>query len=335
MTDCEAWNKIVALYNKNLNCQEDIIQTCWETLFSTIFNYDYSNIVSQYPVKMGVETKRADVVIKRGNNDLFVVELKRHTLHDGQAQLFSYLNQLKIDIGILVCDKLYIYNFDYAKKDNNFTFVEINFTPDNPEGIKFIELFKSENIEKQKIKDFIAQNNQSKSNIASIKNELTQSNVVQIIKKYLTEKYPVDDVEAALAGINIVISTKNIAGITKTAVSTFTRNNGQKDDTQYTMNGTPTRGKGPTVFAAVQCYVDSHPGITFSQLQEVFPDGAAKPGFNKMVRRIEEIKDKSRFKYLFLSDGTRVGVSTQWKPENMQSFIRYAAMAGIDIKPIG
>ena len=129
-----SWNKIVAQYNKNRNSKEEIVQASWELLFSTIFNYTDSNIVPQLPVKMGVETKRADILIKNGNEDLFVVELKRHTLHDGQAQLFSYLNQLKINIGVLVCDKLYIYDFDYTTRDENYSFVEINFIPDNPDG---------------------------------------------------------------------------------------------------------------------------------------------------------------------------------------------------------
>ena len=347
MTDCEAWNKIVARYNKNLNCQEDKIQTYWETFFSTIFNYDDSNIVSQYPVKMGVETKRADIVIKQGNNDLFVVELKRHTLHDGQAQLFSYLNQLKIDIGILICDKLYIYDFDYTQKDENFAFVEIDFTPDNPDGIKFIELFKNENIEKQKIKDFIARKNQSKSNIVSIKNELSSNNIVQIIKKHLAEKYPVDDVESVLSNYNIIVSAKTVNYSTPsspTSASTVAPGNafktGTKDNTQYALNGTNTGGKCSTVLAAVNCFIDSHPDITLAQLQTVFPDDAARPGFGKMIRPVDQITDKqwggSRFnrKTIILSDGTTVAVSTQWKPDNMKRFIEYAERAGLIIKPI-
>ena len=134
MNYSSSWNKIVAQYNKNLNSKEEIVQASWELLFCTIFNYADSNIVPQLPVKMGVETKRADILIKNGNEDLFVVELKRHTLHDGQAQLFSYLNQLKIDIGVLVCDKLYIYDFDYTTRDENYSFVEIDFSQDNPDG---------------------------------------------------------------------------------------------------------------------------------------------------------------------------------------------------------
>ena len=210
MTNSDAWNKIVAKYNKNINCKEEIIQASWELLFSTIFEYPDSDIISQYPVQMGSTSKFADILIRHENEDLFVVELKQHSLakQSGQEQLFSYLNQLKIDIGILICDKLYIYDFDYTKRNDNFSFVEISFTPDNPDGIKFVELFKSENIGRLKIKEFIMQKKQSESNIESIKNELTHDNVVQIVKKHLAEKYPIEDVEKVMTDIFISVSSR-------------------------------------------------------------------------------------------------------------------------------
>lgn len=347
MTDCEAWNFLVAQYNKNLNCKEEIVQNTWDMLFSIILGYSDSDKKPQYPIKMGSTNKYADFLIQYDGEEAFVVELKRHTLHDGQAQLFSYLNQLKIDIGILICDKLYIYDFDYTQKDENFAFVEIDFTPDNPDGIKFIELFKNENIEKQKIKDFIARKNQSKSNIVSIKNELSSNNIVQIIKKHLAEKYPVDDVESVLSNYNITISAKTVNYSTPsspTSASTVAPGNafktGTKDNTQYVLNGTNTGGKCSTVLAAVNCFIDSHPDITLAQLQTVFPDDAARPGFGKMIRPVDQITDKqwggSRFnrKTIILSDGTTVAVSTQWKPDNMKRFIEYAERAGLIIKSI-
>ena len=346
MSNLDKWNIIVSQYNKNLNSEEKIIQSNWELLFSSIFNYSDSDIIPQAPVQMGVATKYADILIRQGREDLFVVELKKHALsqHDGQAQLFSYLKQLNNEIGILVCDKLYIYDFDYTKKDKNYSFVEIDFVKDNPDGEKFIELFMSSNFDKQKIRDFIRNKNQSQNNANLISRELNTESVLQILKAHFSQKYPIEDVEKVLSGYRIEICLKSavvpqfpktivppvLGGITGPGLIKG------KDFTQYLLNGTPTGGKGPTVLAAVKLYVNKHPDITLSQLQNVFPDDAARPGFNKMLRRIEEIeiKDKNRFKYLFLTDGTQVGVSSQWKPENMQSFIEYAKRAGLDIKPL-
>ena len=351
MFNTELWNKIVSQYNKNKNCKEEIVQASWELLFSTLFNYADSDIVAQKPVQMGVETKRADILITHGNEDLFVVELKRHTLHEGQGQLFSYLNQLKIDIGVLVCDKLYIYDFDYTKRDDNYAFVEINFTPDNPDGEMFVELFMSENFDKQKIKNYIRNKNQSKNNVDLIRRALNNESILQILKNHFTEKYPVDDVEKVFCEYQIEIHPKSAILVSQTATyvvppvsvssgfqtSAFTSG---KDNTQFMLNGHLTGGKGATVYAAVKMYIDSHSGITLGELQAVFPDQAAKPGFGKMIRKIEEVSPKewsgSRFNRhpMLLSSGEQITVSTQWKPDNFQSFIYYAKQAGLDIQPV-
>ena len=162
---------------------------------------------------MGVATKYADILIRQGREDLFVVELKKHSLSQqaGQAQLFSYLNQLKIDIGILVCDKIYIYDFDYTKRDENYSFVAIDFIKDNPDGEKVVELFMNDGFDKQKIKDFIKNKNQSKNNIDLISKELNTESVLQILKIHFSRTYPVEDVEKAMNDICINVSSQKKA----------------------------------------------------------------------------------------------------------------------------
>lgn len=113
-----------------------------------------------------------------------------------------------------------------------------------------------------------------------------------------------------------------------------------KDATQFMLNGTPTGGKGPTVYASVKAYVESHAGISFAELQAAFPDYLAKPGFGKMIRRVEDVPPNewagSRFKRqpILLSDGTRIVVTNQWKPDNMHTFIEGVKKLGIEIKAI-
>lgn len=341
MSHGTSWNKLVSQYNKNLGKKEDIVQTSWELLLSTVFDYSDRDIHPQYPVKMGVSTKLADILVRHGDDDLFVMELKRHTLHDGQEQLFSYLNQLKIDIGVLVCDKLYVYDFDYTKKAENYSSVKIDFTQDNPDGIKFVELFTSGNFDRQKIKDFIAQKNQSKKNIALIRKDLTDDFVKEAVKNHLTEKYPAEDVERVLSEMVITVRAKGAVTPAPVVAGDFVpKSKRKKDNTQYTVNGTSTGGKCPTVYAAVGQYVKSNPGITFEQLQVAFPDEAAKPGFGKMIRLFEQVSQNewegSRFNKhpITLASGQQVVVSTQWKPDNMRSFIEFTGRAGIEIKPV-
>lgn len=349
MSTLAYWNEIVSEYNDNLNCKEEIVQKTWEVLFKLCFGYSKLEIESQRSVKMGVMTKKADIVITNGVEDLFVIELKRHVLHEGQEQLFSYLNQLKIDLGILVCDKLYIYDYDYTAKENSYSVLEIPFVQDNPNGSKFVELFSKDNFDKQKIKDFIKECNENKDIVNEIKNEITSNLASELLKKYFKEKYTEIDIEKILAEYTVSVSKKSsvytnpaatISGssiyVPKMTTSSFMT----KDATQFMVNGMPTGGKGPTVYAAVKTYIDSHPNITLQELQTAFPDYLAKPGFGKMIRKVEDVTPNewsgSRFNKhpISLSDGTRITVSTQWKPDNMQSFIEGVKKMGIAIAPV-
>lgn len=349
MSTLAYWNEIVSEYNDNLNCKEEIVQKTWEVLFKLCFGYSKPEIDSQRSVKMGVMSKRADIVINNGVEDLFVVELKRHVLHEGQEQLFSYLNQLKIDLGILVCDKLYIYDYDYTAKENAFSVLEIPFVQDNPNGSRFVELFSKDNFDKQKIKDFIKECNENKDIVNEIKNEITFNLASELLKKYFKEKYTGVDIDKILSEYTVSVSKKSsvytnpaatISGSSIYAPRMTTSSFKTKDATQFMVNGMPTGGKGPTVYATVKIYIDSHPNISLQELKTAFPDYLAKPGFGKMIRSVEEVTTNewsgSRFNKhpITLSDGTRITVSTQWKPDNMRSFIEGVTRLGIEIKPI-
>lgn len=349
MSTIAYWNEIVSEYNDNLNCKEEIVQKTWEVLFKLCFGYSKPEIDSQRSVKMGVMTKRADIVITNGVEDLFVIELKRHVLHEGQEQLFSYLNQLKIDLGILVCDKLYIYDYDYTAKENSYSVLEIPFIQDNPNGSRFVELFSKDNFDKQKIKDFIKECNENKDIVNEIKNEITSNLASELLKKYFKEKYTEIDIDKILAEYTVSVSKKSsvytnpaatISGSSIYVPRMTTSSFMTKDATQFMVNGTPTGGKGPTVYAAVKAFIDSHPNISVQELKSAFPDYLAKPGFGKMIRKVEDVTPNewsgSRFNKhpIFLSDGTRITVSTQWKPDNMQSFIEGVKKLGIAIEPV-
>ncbi len=215
MTYAEAWNKIVGYYEKHSTALEEKIQTVWEdSVFSAILNYDTTEIDSQRTVQMG-STKKMDIVVRKDEKDVCVAELKRHTASvsdGGQAQLFSYLNQLKsVDIGILVCNKLYIYDYDFTKQDaeNWQNRLEIPFERDNPDGAKFVELFSKENFDAKNIKEYIRTKRKNSENITSILEEISETLVRATLKKYFMERFSEGDVETALDKIDISVSAKN------------------------------------------------------------------------------------------------------------------------------
>lgn len=197
----EIWNIIVKSVKDNIYKKEEIIQAIWNsTIFPLILDgSDCKNIEQVVPEG---STKKMDIVIKQNGNDVAVVELKQHTysrnakigLVTPQEQLFSYLNQLKcVNIGILVCDKLYIYNYDFTKNDeeNATNCLEIPFEKDSELGVKFVELFSKENFSEENIKEFIAQKIRSAQNIKNLREEIGNAKemVIEFLENEFAPKY--------------------------------------------------------------------------------------------------------------------------------------------------
>ena len=346
MSYTSSWNKIVAQYNKNINCKEEIVQNSWEMLFSMVFNYEDSDIDSQRSVKMGVETKRADILIKNDNADLFVVELKRHTLHEGQEQLFSYLNQLKMDLGILVCDNLYIYDYDFTTKENSYSVLEIPFVQDNQNGIRFVELFSKDNFDKQKIKDFIRESNDKKNAVATIKNEITEDLVSKLLKNFFKEKYPEIDIEDILLDYIISIKKKSLIALSSSTEKVIRVKEDSQDEEYYYNNQRYAKRK--FVLTVVTDYVRNNPDITYNQLKQIFPDKLqGKYGvFQDDALVIETVlknhKDKQyeynrRYftkcseKIKLNTDGRTIIVSGEWG-HNFDKFFNRAKELGLNVE---
>lgn len=208
MTNQEIWNEIVDSYDNNLNEPENIIQHEWEKhILPKYLCYEKDNIKSQYPLKMGSTNKKLDILLEHNRQKLCVLELKQHTLQqvNGQDQLISYLRQLSnVKLGILVCDKLFVYHFDHNIKNNELAHIEIPFKKDNENGIKFANLFKATNVDLNKIISWIDEEhkakkiaqekaNKRKEQIQTIRDEITDNLKNDLLYKHFKEKYNFDD----------------------------------------------------------------------------------------------------------------------------------------------
>ena len=345
----EKWEFLVDCYNKNKNAPEQRIQRDWENLFVEIFGYSklLKEVDSQRSIQIGSTVRTIpDIIIhNKEQGDLFVVELKQHTLTTGTEQLFSYLKLLKVDLGVLICNKIYLYDYDITKDDDKQAFVEIAFTKDNPDGIKFVELFSKASFDRQHIKNLIQERKKEKENIHAIQQKVTAEFVRQVLQEQLSETYSQEEIQQALEGIVITVDKKVAMPVIPTSVFNValnkkTANKGTKDNTQYSVDGNITGGKCPTAYAVVSKYISMYPTISYSELYNIFPDEAGKPGFGKCIRLPQDVTEAqwngNRFNKhpLHLASGEQVVVSTQWTPDNFNSFIQYATKAGIEIKPV-
>lgn len=173
----EKWNYIVEKHNENYNRSETVVQRDWEAIFLEIFGYKRVNneIQSQFSVQIG-SGKRivADIVIAKDNKNSFVAELKQYKLPftlNMERQIISYFNQLHISIGILVCEKLYLYSYNYA--ENIVEKIEIPFERNNSNGVEFVKLFDKQNYDEKQIKAFIKE--QSKVTLCPIAQQASKA----------------------------------------------------------------------------------------------------------------------------------------------------------------
>lgn len=205
MTNSDIWNEIVELFHDNLSKDEKIIQNDWEKMvLRNYLGFGKTDIDSQRRLRIGSTDKKIDIMLKKDGNEFCVIELKQHSHSKdsgGQAQLFSYLNQLKkIKLGILVCDKLYVYAFDYKLDDNEQAFVEIPFKEDDENGLAFACFFQKKDLDLDKIVDWVNEKHKERLDIErrrekereiveKIKSEITDDLIKNLLRHHFVNKF--------------------------------------------------------------------------------------------------------------------------------------------------
>lgn len=213
MTFAEKWDSIALDFQTTKLSKEEIVQKLWEEIFSDPAVFGYSKRSGEIDIwrkiKIGARERTIpDIIIRDSvnNKDLFVVELKQHNLPFNQVyqeQLFSYMRLLELKVGILICNKLYIY---YLENNNMVYSLEISFDKNSMIGEKFIELFSKGNFNQDKIKDFLIKIEKRESNVKLIKSDLQQLDLKKLLIDHYSEKYSIEEIKLALKDLKISIT---------------------------------------------------------------------------------------------------------------------------------
>lgn len=206
------WNNIVNDYNKNRSVLEAVIQSHWESFFADLYVLGpYSKFGGEIetfrPLKAGVGIVKPDIIIKdsQSNTDLFVVELKQYNYPynvEFEKQLISYMKLLGVKVGILVCQSIHVY-YLYS---NNHISVEIPFVLNSAEGEAFVELFKKGNFDENSVREYINKKNELKYQIKEIKSDLSQLDIVSVLKQHYTAKYSDEAINVAFRNVTVTIN---------------------------------------------------------------------------------------------------------------------------------
>lgn len=210
MDSLKIWNRIVKHYYDCYSDKEEIIQKDWEKIFSAFgYNSFFGEIDAHRSIHIGSHQRTIpDIIIRSDDRDLFDVELKQYNMSfaiEFENQLKSYLDLLHISVGVLVCQKIYVYVYDFSK--SKLKKISISFVEDNPDGIMFVELMKKGNFSANKIEKFIDSKKKFNENVKSIREAITCDLLRNLVSDHFDTKYSKDEVIAALKEVDFIIQT--------------------------------------------------------------------------------------------------------------------------------
>ncbi len=219
MTSIEKWNCIVAQMRNKFSAREKEIQQLWEDFFADVSLFGYSKlngeIDSQRSLHIG-STDRAipDIIIRDvvSKKDLFIIELKQHNYafdDNFKKQLFSYMRLLRISIGILICDKIYMYFWDLDNKEES---IEISFTENNELGAKFIELLEKGRFDETNVRNFIKGYYSFQKHVDEIRQDVLTLPVKDLIEEYYSMQYSSAEIAEALKRLDVNVSFETPIG---------------------------------------------------------------------------------------------------------------------------
>jgi len=212
---CNNWNLIVDGFEKLKDKEETEVQTFWEKSFGQIFGYRsmMGELKPQDPTIVGSNVRlKIDISLYANNEYLAVVELKKEShceISDRDAnQLFSYVIQKHANIGVFICNRIRIYWYNHAKKnEDQDDYIDIEFTKDNPDGAEFVRVFQRSAFQEENVHKFIEGVIERKAKIQEIKGIISKDG---FIKDSLTDRllrsYDAKHIEEALKDLRITVS---------------------------------------------------------------------------------------------------------------------------------
>lgn len=357
MDSKEKWNLIVKEYYQYQNEREDTLQKRWEVYSSELLGYKriLNEIDSQRKIFIGSKERLIpDIILCKDNKDVVDIELKRYSCEFDkkfEEQLISYLKQLQLSIGIIICKKIYIYVYNYL--NNDYKKLNIDFVKDSAMGQEFIEIFSRDNFDKNKIEEFVNFKNKTEKNIEDIKKQIDKNLVLDCLKNYFCEQYTSDEIEEAIKCFNINVTTKaeNVFKCARCHLNSVEKegdicsscrvgNPPPKDGTKYLFNGI-VYGKNRLVLAVVNDYVNKHQPITYEELKTIFPDnlqGSKGVIVNEQIFK-SKIDNKNRYfckNSEIIQLDEKVYVCNQWGANlNIERFVERARLLGYEIIALG
>lgn len=197
----EKWNYFVydLCEAKKKDVDEDSFHTLIETQLQHLGWAKFKGEICHKPnIHIGNNNRiEPDILIKRDDEDEFVIEVKRPSHKQSKKdvdQLLSYMRLLKLSVGIYMGEHIEIF-YDMPSSKEAISIMKVPLEIDNKLGARFIDKFLKDNFSRDTIVDFCEeriQEIQRQNSLNEIKESLiadAQTQITESLKPYLMEKY--------------------------------------------------------------------------------------------------------------------------------------------------
>lgn len=369
----DLWNEIFYALKSCIN--KDVLEKDYENTICycmTLLGWRKfkGEVVTQYPVQAGHETKYADIVLLKDGTEQFVIEVKRpaHELRDeDEKQLFSYMRLLKnqVKFGLYIGDKICLYYDDADSQQPPEQVFSVDIKEDNPDGTKFVELFSRNSFDVSVLTGFCKEQKrlfQERLQIQEEAAKISADHSGQLFKdalkkQYLDDGYSEEWIDAVLGQIVLSVSARNrIEEIQANDSETDfpigenryyeDYNCSTYDRTKYGISGSGPLAKNRFALRVISRYVKEN-RKTYDEYVRIFR--TLKPTGVKIIKPYSDLTAEERKKRYFVkpedrlrsTDAVEFVVTTQWgKPKDLSSnrsfditpVVRFAESQGYEVK---
>lgn len=197
----EKWNYFVfdLCEAKKRDTDEDSYHALIETQLQLLGWAKYKGeICHKQSIHLGNSNRiEPDILVKRNNEDEFVIEVKRPSHKQSKKdvdQLLSYMRILKLSVGIYIGEHIEIF-YDMPSSKDAVSVLKVPLEINNKLGAKFVERFDKESFSHDSIVDFCEERIleiQRQNSLNEIKESLiadAQTQIEESLLPYLTDKY--------------------------------------------------------------------------------------------------------------------------------------------------
>jgi hypothetical protein len=218
----DLWNEVCRNIDelRKQNVPESYIQSFFENVFVELgWSKLRNELVPQQEIPIGAANRLIpDIIIKSGNQNLFVVELKRPSIESTDrhsSQLRSYMLQLKLAFGIYIGENIQVFFDNPTDNIQPQKIVVIPFSPDNTDGDELFHLLTKQNYSEETMIAYCGRKTEERfetENANAIINELVSGNspicLTELLISALTERYSTRIAQIVEERIFVTISRK-------------------------------------------------------------------------------------------------------------------------------